>query len=47
MVLATASIKKIKMRRTGLRNGLQLEIFLGENEIQPCFQTNRGLIITI
>jgi hypothetical protein len=35
------------MRRTGLKNGLQLEIFLGENEIQPCFQTNRGLIITI
>jgi hypothetical protein len=37
----------MKVKRAGMNNGLQMEMFVGENELQPCWLASRGLVIVI
>ena len=37
----------LKLRRTGFYSGLRLELFIGEEEYQPCWAYLRGLIVVI
>jgi hypothetical protein len=39
--------KRHKLKRPGNRNGLIVELFLGEAEFTPCWVNNRGGLVTI
>jgi hypothetical protein len=36
-----------KVKKAGMPSGLQMELFLGENEMQPCWKTSRGVAVAI
>jgi hypothetical protein len=38
---------ELRVKRTGMINGLEMEMFIGENEYQPCWIANRGLLVAI
>ena len=37
----------LSVKRAGIYNGLELELFIGENEYQPCWQAQRGIAIVL